>query len=232
MRQSKAHSQTEIRSFLNRPAVLPSSIRRVACSKFDGTAAALEGLFRDNTLLIYLNKYEQLSSPQLSLEMKTYHPIEDGIKIVVTMHLRYAAMLLSFLASGALAVPLHDTDGLSLRTAIPAATLNVGLMSPPNAAVPPINVSAGNLFETQCDGSKYGFNPSLSDCQNAQDRIALDSEQQTFGERDTGLPDLTFPLPYIIMGGKSILNSRKTDYWYWTPDVSNHRQRPVLLSNN
>lgn len=117
------------------------------------------------------------------------------------MFMRYVFMSIPFWALAILATPLQGTDGqnMDLSTALNLPSLD--LSSAPNATVQALNASSGGGLDIRCDGAKYGFNPSLSDCEGARSYIVPESEQFVFGERHTGLPKSTFALPYIIMGG-------------------------------
>ena len=96
-----------------------------------------------------------------------------------------------------MAMPLHGTYGQAtdLSTALNSTSLD--LLVPSDRDIQHLNAS----FDIQCDGARYGFNPSLSDCESARSNIAPDLDPFNFGERHTGLPHDTFPLPYIVMGG-------------------------------
>ena len=54
----------------------------------------------------------------------------------------------------------------------------------------------------RCDGSLYGFNPNIADCEGAAHSIIPDSEQLIWRERHTGLPEDYFPLPFAVFGGR------------------------------
>ena len=101
-----------------------------------------------------------------------------------------------FLAAEALNAADAESLGLSLPMNIsdPSTLLNESTQD--------INSTASNSLEIECNGAVYGHNPNIADCEGAWQSIVPDSEQRTFGERDTGLPDGTFTLPYIIFGGR------------------------------
>ena len=75
------------------------------------------------------------------------------------------------------------------------------LLFPSNIPVEELNAPSAKGLYIHCDETAYGLNPSLADCEGARSYITPDSNRITFGERHTGLPDTTFPLPYMIMGG-------------------------------
>ena len=64
-----------------------------------------------------------------------------------------------------------------------------------------LRIGAPGTYQIECDGDRYGQNPDIRDCEGARLNIEPDSKQYTFGERQTGLPGDTFPLPWISMGG-------------------------------
>lgn len=83
-------------------------------------------------------------------------------------------------------------------------------LSPSNQILP-ANVSkdgntatfnASNDLQIQCDGEKYGFNPNVTDCQDARSYYKRSSKLFTYGERHSGHPIDVFPLPFRLMGGK------------------------------
>ena len=93
-----------------------------------------------------------------------------------------------------------------------ASTYNSSSLLPPNEDIstvfdlPPLNVSSpGNAqLIVRCSGSHFGFQPNVADCESAKGYIVPDADQQTFGQRDTGLEDVT-PLPFRVMGGRLVV---------------------------
>lgn len=126
-------------------------------------------------------------------------PIHDLFQ-TPNMFTSYVYMSFPFSILATLATPLQGIDGqattlttLNLTSVDPVLPLNASNQDPSASSVSGLDI--------QCNGAKYGFNPSLSDCENARLYITPDSEQIIFGQRHTGLPGSTFPLPYMIMGG-------------------------------
>ncbi|KAF6223370.1 hypothetical protein HO133_000212 [Letharia lupina] len=117
------------------------------------------------------------------------------------MYMRYLSVTIPSWASAILATPLQGPDGQTIELSKAPNLTTLDLLLPSNASIQDLNASSGNGLDIRCDGARYGFNPSLSDCEGARSYIVPDSEQYVFGERHTGLPTSTFPLPYIIMGG-------------------------------
>ena len=74
-------------------------------------------------------------------------------------------------------------------------------VSPSNAS---INAPGDNSFTIHCDGNTYGHNPDIRDCETAKDNLAPDSTIWTMGERRTGLPPDTVPLPYRVVGDRGL----------------------------
>ena len=111
------------------------------------------------------------------------------------MFMRYVFMTFPFWAW---ATPLQGQT-MDLSPALNLTSLD--LLFPPNATVQNLDASSGRGLDIRCDGATYGFNPSLSDCEIARSFIEPIQEQFVFGERHTGLPESTFPLPYMMMGG-------------------------------
>ncbi|KAF6241482.1 hypothetical protein HO173_000192 [Letharia columbiana] len=119
------------------------------------------------------------------------------------MYMRYLSVTIPSWASAILATPLQGPDGQTIELSKAPNLTTLDLLLPSNASIQDLNASSGNGLDIRCDGARYGFNPSLSDCEGARSYIPPDSEQYVFGERHTGLPTSTFPLPYIIMGDKA-----------------------------
>ena len=111
--------------------------------------------------------------------------------------MRYNFIVFPLCVSTVWAELLQAGNGQTLELSTPLNLTDLDLTVPFNTSTPNLNA-----LDIQCDGSKYGFNPNLADCDGARSYIAPDSEQQVFGERHTGLPDNVFPLPYAIVGGK------------------------------
>ena len=117
------------------------------------------------------------------------------------MFIRYVFMSFLFWGFVALATPLQGIDGQTINSPPALNLTSTDLLSPSNASIQDPNASSVGVFDIRCDGARFGYNPSLSDCEAARGHIVPDSQPQTFGARHTGLPADTFPLPYIIMGG-------------------------------
>lgn len=68
------------------------------------------------------------------------------------------------------------------------------------------NVSTSTLalanYNIECNGTLYGFNPNIADCENAAQSIMPDREQITWSERRPGSPGDFFSLPFAVFGGK------------------------------
>ena len=118
-----------------------------------------------------------------------------------TMFMRYVFVSLISWASTILSTPLQGPDGQTIELSTAQNVTSLELLFPSNASIQDPNASSGRGLDIQCDGARYGFNPSLSDCEGARSYIQPVSEQFIFGERHTGLPSSTFALPYMIMGG-------------------------------
>lgn len=68
----------------------------------------------------------------------------------------------------------------------------------PNDSAPALNTSGENM-SYRCD-TRYGMYPDIGDCQDAFANLQSSSEQRTFGERNTGLPDSVIALPLLVFG--------------------------------
>ena len=119
------------------------------------------------------------------------------------MPTRHALMPFSIWALAISATPLQGTIGQTIEVSTAPRPVSLDLMVPSNVSIQHLNALNVSDFNIQCNGAKYGFNPSLADCEDARAYLAPDTEPITFGERHTGLPDDTFPLPDLMMGGMS-----------------------------
>ena len=111
---------------------------------------------------------------------------------------RPVSICLVFWASRISANPLQAIDSQVLgvstrpnRTALASTTITPYL----NA-----NFSAPNPLDIRCDGATYGFDLDQHDCESAHSSIYRGMEQEIFGQRHSDLHDITWALPYIIMG--------------------------------
>ena len=118
------------------------------------------------------------------------------------MFLQHSLLLLlrfSFLISGTWSLSTQD-DPLQFSET-PNAVEPISLV---NASIALLNTSAENGFTIRCDGETYGYNPNIRDCEEAKENLMPDPKIWTLGERNTGLPPQTVPLPYRVMGDRGI----------------------------
>lgn len=195
---------------LGQKFVLPSLGRRVACSGLQRpmSAALIWTSLAVRRFLSHELKITFFIST--TTEYSTAQPRHALFQLVTrsrrrTMYMRYLSVTIPSWASAILATPLQGPDGQTIELSKAPNLTTPDLLLPSNASIQDLNASSGNGLDIRCDGARYGFNPSLSDCEGARSYIPPDSEQYVFGERHTGLPTSTFPLPYIIMGGTSTM---------------------------
>jgi len=75
-------------------------------------------------------------------------------------------------------------------------------LSPSNQSTWSLNATTlDEGFNIKCDGSKYGVNLDLADCEGALKSFQRGLNRITFAERGPGFPPGVFPLPYRWMGG-------------------------------
>ena len=92
-------------------------------------------------------------------------------------------------------------DGVPMLSATPLVVKPTVLS---NISTPALNASAENAFNVHCDGATYGYNPNIIDCGEAVEYLDPDTTIWTFGQRHTGLPAGTVPLPYRVMGNRGL----------------------------
>ena len=96
------------------------------------------------------------------------------------------------------ATPLQVEDD---QTLAPTAAQNLTLSILKSNASPSVLNGSSENANVQCD-SRYGLNPTLSDCENARHHLLPGSDPIIFGERHTpGLPETAIALPYLLFGG-------------------------------
>ena len=113
------------------------------------------------------------------------------------MFLQGSLLLMLALGFANFGSPLQSTKD---DTSAFSGTLNiVKPVSPSNVS---IDTPGDNVFTVHCDGDTYGYNPDIRDCEEAKENLIPDSHLWTLGERNTGLPPDTVPLPYRLMGNR------------------------------
>lgn len=100
------------------------------------------------------------------------------------------------------ATPLQSIQNSVLRLS-PLPNI-VDPILPSNASILALDASGDEGFNIRCDGDTYGYNPNIRDCEAAKEYLLPDTKTFTFGERHTGLPEDTIPLPYRVMGDKAL----------------------------
>ena len=113
----------------------------------------------------------------------------------------------------ALSNPLQVADDKTLAISAPQkftySILNL------NESTSILNGSSENA-NIQCD-SRYGLNPTLSDCESAKNYFLPGSEPIIFGERHSqGLPETAIALPYLLFGGCVTRNAVLDRRWCTT----------------
>ena len=73
-----------------------------------------------------------------------------------------------------------------------------------NESVTSFNVTADNEIQIQCNGSSYGFDLDINDCEEAKAYFPASSDQVRWATRNTGWQKIIFPLPYRAMGDKAL----------------------------
>ena len=101
------------------------------------------------------------------------------------------------------------------------------------------SVNVSNALQIRCDGEKFGFNPDVTDCQDARSSYKRSSQLFTYGERHTGHPPDVFPLPFRLYGGKplilsicSLANILKTRSLKLEADTGQCYLEPVLIDSS
>ena len=72
-----------------------------------------------------------------------------------------------------------------------------------NQSISSLNASLGTI-EIECDATRFGVNPQLGDCINANRYFAPTDIDRTWVQRHTGGPEDYYPLPFRMMGSKLI----------------------------
>lgn len=126
-------------------------------------------------------------------------PTSISLQVMFILSPLLQVLSFSFPVSG---TPFRSTKDGALQL-LESPTLVEPMVSS-NASTLPFDTSAGNNLNIRCDGETYGYNPNIIDCHSAKEYINPETTIWTMGERHTGLPDITVPLPYRIMGDKGL----------------------------
>lgn len=123
------------------------------------------------------------------------------------MSLKYAMGYASYLSILVLAKPVHLSSlGESMVIRPPENILGGTLypLSMSNESVTSLEGTGGKGIHIQCDGSSYGFDLDILDCEEAKACIPPNPENVQWAERHTGWQKQIFPLPYRAMGNKAL----------------------------
>lgn len=151
-------------------------------------------------LIISLPLNDQISKRMRSMNIIRHRRNIDKF-LLWTCNMISIIFLCSFWSlSTVIAKALITTDYQALNLSLPTAPSE--LLFSPKQPVRSVNTSAGNRIDVQCNGTRFGYNPNLVDCQSAKSYIYPDLVQRTWKERYTpGLTEDGFPLPFRVMGG-------------------------------
>lgn len=72
------------------------------------------------------------------------------------------------------------------------------------ASVTSFNVTGDEDIHIHCDGSSYGFDLDITDCEEAEAYVPFSPDPVWWAERHTGWQKKIFPLPYRAMGDKGM----------------------------
>lgn len=78
-----------------------------------------------------------------------------------------------------------------------------GSLSLFNQSISSLNASLGTI-EIECDATRFGVNPQLGDCVNANRYFAPTDTDRAWAQRHTGGLGDHYPLPFRMMGSKLI----------------------------
>ena len=110
---------------------------------------------------------------------------------------------LSLCTTVVLAKPLQMSTEVNTSASLSSSVVDAAFVSNISTSSDALNTTAENAFNIVCDGNRYGFNPSIADCEGAVQTIAPEWEPFVWGQRHTGLPVGTFMLPFAVFGGES-----------------------------
>lgn len=105
----------------------------------------------------------------------------------------------SLYTGAVLAKPLRIVNGDTLSSSV-SNIINAVFGSNIPTSTPALNPPSN--YNIDCNGTLYGFNPNIADCENAAQSIMPDREQLIWSERRPGSPGDFFPLPFVVFGGK------------------------------
>ena len=138
-----------------------------------------------------------------------------GISLQQVMLLIVVPGVICLLFNAAPSVALQVISAQSLHTSHETSTFvesSLDASSLSNETLPLLNasVASGVILNTtvdngiRCHGIQYGFQPDLEDCLSALQYIPRFGQSATFAYRDSRLAPKIYPLPFRLMGGKSV----------------------------
>ena len=119
------------------------------------------------------------------------------------MYLKHALAYVSYIWTLVLAKPLGNPGSSdSLAIALQASSLYPLSMS--NDSATSSDLTGDKYIHIECDGSSYGFDLDITDCELAKAFVPASSDEVQWAERHAGSLKQYFPLPYRSMGEKAI----------------------------
>ena len=118
--------------------------------------------------------------------------------------LGYALYISSLVLAKPLDPPAHPARSLEvLQHLANISNLMEFATSETNESISSLDEIGNQKLHIQCDGSAYGFNLDISDCEEAKAYLPINADQVQWAERHTGWQKQIFLLPYRSMGDKA-----------------------------
>lgn len=119
------------------------------------------------------------------------------------LRLKYILGLASYVGNLVLASPLM-TPSINTILVDNGQTLDLNTILPSNESVTlPLNLTGSQDTHIQCDGTSYGFDLDVFDCEEAKAFVPRGRDQLQWVERNTAWQKEHVPLPYRSMGNKA-----------------------------
>ena len=120
------------------------------------------------------------------------------------MSLKYALAYASYILTLVLAKPLGSLDSRAVAVRASPQSVDPYPLSMSNDSAPSSDLKGDENIHIECNGSSYGFDLDITDCELAKAFVPANPEEIVWAERHTSTLKRYQPLPYRSMGEKAI----------------------------
>ena len=120
------------------------------------------------------------------------------------MSSKYVLAYASYILTLVLAKPLGSLDSRAVAVRASPQSVDPYPLSMSNDSATFSDLEGDERIHIECNGSSYGFDLDITDCELAKAFVPANSEELVWAERDTTSLKRFQPLPYRSMGEKAI----------------------------